>query len=83
MSDAGGLRGMDRGELVVLTTDRDELRKCANEVLDEGKAFGFESVCVVGVKEGTVYFHKSRNVDTVKLLGMIEVAKQEIWDKWK
>ena len=69
--------------LLVLPTDREALKKDARGVLEEGIEKEFDSVCVVGLKNGTVYFHKSRNVDTVRLLGMIEIAKQEIWDNWK
>lgn len=74
---------MAENKLVVLSTDREELKQGAVEILEEGIKQGFETVCVIGVKDGTVWFRKSANVDTVRLLGMIEVAKQEIWDNWK
>jgi hypothetical protein len=50
------------------------------EILDEAIDHSFESVIVIGFKEGTVRFMRSKVADTVQLLGAIEAAKMQLWE---
>jgi hypothetical protein len=50
------------------------------EVLQEAIDDTFESVIVIGFKDGSVKFRRSKVADTVILLGAIEAAKMQLWE---
>lgn len=50
----------------------------ANALLIESQAMGFETVVVVGIKDGMSYIRRSRLVSTTQLLGALEEAKWHI-----
>lgn len=50
------------------------------EILNEALAENFETVIVVGLKNGSVQFKRSKVKDTILLLGAIEAAKMQLWE---
>lgn len=52
------------------------------EVLEGAIAQGFETVFLIGIKDGTVYIHGSANTDTIEKLGMLEAAKLHLYEHW-
>ncbi len=56
------------------------LESDANEVLEEAKSQGFESVIVFGLKGDDIHYRHSRFTSRLKMLGALEAAKQAIWD---
>lgn len=69
-------------KLKVLKTDKEYHRKEAQEILDEAKDSRFDAVLVVGINSDGAHINHSGNVDTLKVVGMIEVAKLELWKNW-
>ena len=52
------------------------------EILDEASSLEFQSIALVGVdKYGTVYL-SSKTEDAMKLLGALEAAKMEVYERW-
>jgi hypothetical protein len=51
-----------------------------NEILDEARSENFETVIVIGFKNKSVQFKRSKVKDTVLLLGAIEAAKMQLWE---
>lgn len=62
---------------VLTFTDRNI--SAAQEVLEEAKTQGFESVVILGFKEGCVHICSSQTKSRLEMIGAIEVAKQYLW----
>ena len=67
-----------------LVTDRqvhiDDAKALLMEAIDEG----FEAVVIVGIKQDhKVSCKSSKSLDTLKLLGSVEWAKEVILKQWK
>jgi hypothetical protein len=61
----------------------DEEERSANEVLIEAIEAGFESVVVVGYKDGEVQVLPSRIKSLSKLIGSMEIAKDHLFRTWE
>ena len=55
-------------------------RMLVNEILDETRSENFETVIIIGFKDKSVQFKRSKVNDTVLLLGAIEAAKMQLWE---
>ena len=51
-----------------------------SEILNESLAENFETVIVIGFKNKSVQFKRSKVSDTIVLLGAIEAAKMQLWE---
>jgi len=49
-------------------------------VLEKALAENFESVILIGIKDGHYRVMGSGNNDRLKVIGFLEVAKMETWD---
>ena len=59
-----------------------EFKRHSSEVLDSAISEDFDSVVVVGYKDGSVHISSSNMEDIVKVVGAIEVAKAEVINSW-
>ena len=71
------------GELSLLPTPRTQAVEDARATLAEAMEKGFEAVVVVGIKGHTAHTCKSKSLDTLSLVGAIELAKHTIFANWK
>lgn len=71
------------GELSILTTPKNQAIEDARLVLEEAMGKGFEALVVVGLKGGNAHVCKSKSLDTISLVGAIELAKHTIFMNWK
>ena len=69
--------------LTVLETDRARVKKDVRRVLEEAICEEFESVLVIGIKDGRAMFRASAALNILEKLGMIEMAKLEWWESWE
>ncbi len=59
-------------------------QKDADEVLQEAREMGFETVMIVGIgRDRTVSFCKSANSDMLQVLGSLEAIKAYIFENWE
>lgn len=71
------------GEVSLLATTKTQALEDVRNVLAEAMDSGFEAVVVVGIKAGTAHTCKSKSLDTLSLVGAIELAKHSIFQNWK
>lgn len=71
------------GDVAVLTTNRDQAIRDAKDVLEEAMGKDFEAVAVVGIKQGRAHMCKSKSLDTLALVGALELAKHAILAHWQ
>jgi hypothetical protein len=69
-------------KLKVLHSPKEEMIKDAKGILNEAIEEGFETVLVVGIKDGQVYFRCSGCLNTHEKLGLIESAKFDWMNSW-
>lgn len=53
----------------------------AEEVLQDALKMDYESVIVFGLKDDMIFTRHSRNMGCLQLIGVLEVAKWELWEK--
>lgn len=70
-------------ELKLFTSDLDSARANAREVLADALTMDFESVVVVGIRNGQAITCKSKSIDTLQLLGALDLAKHSIFGNIK
>ena len=68
--------------ITVLRSDKSAAVADAKEVLEQAILSEFESVVIVGIKNGTASTCKSKSLDTLELIGAIELAKNSIFQRW-
>jgi hypothetical protein len=51
------------------------------EMLEWLKEEGFESIIIHGFKDGIIYTHASASKSALELLGALDAAKCEVWDR--
>jgi hypothetical protein len=73
---------MKLGSLSLFRSDKSRAIKDAREVLEQAIGNEFEAVVIVGVKNGCASTCKSKSLDTLELIGAIELAKHSIFQKW-
>lgn len=66
-----------------LITSRDEHVVSAKETLTKAIEEEYESVLVLGFKNGRVRMHYSKCADVTKFIGAIEVMKHDFMASWK
>ena len=71
------------GEVSILSTLKTQALEDARNVLAEAMERGFDAVVVVGIKGKTVHTCKSKSLDTLSLVGAVELAKHAILSNWK
>ncbi len=69
--------------ILKLATQRDQVQQDARALLEESIARDFESVLIVGFKDGKVQFNCSASLDAMKIIGALESAKLNYYAKWK
>jgi hypothetical protein len=68
--------------LKMVPQDSPEGRKLnAISVLEEAKKEGFETVIVHGFKDGCIFTRVSARRSAIELLGALEAAKTEVWER--
>lgn len=65
--------------LDVITRNDDRYREASVEILQDAIGQGFESVFVLGLKDGRIFFLTSPYRSKLELIGAIELAKQHLW----
>ena len=53
----------------------------AEEVLQDALKMDYESVIVFGLRDDAIFTRHSRNMGFLQLIGALEVAKWELWEK--
>ncbi len=57
------------------------LERSVETTLEEAKGKDFETVIVLGIKDGRTYINSSRwRLSRMELLGAVEYAKHHIWE---
>lgn len=67
---------------IKLVTARDEVKQDAKQLLTEAIGRDFESVLVIGWKDGKVQFNNSASLDAIKIIGALETAKMNYYSTW-
>lgn len=70
-------------QVVQLVTPVDGIKSDALNLLDEARSKNFETVVIVGYKDGCVSVNSSRSLHFSNLLGAIEIAKHHLLKEWK
>lgn len=70
------------GTLTVIKSEKSLAVADAREVLEEALRSEFEAVVIVGIKNGIAETCKSKSLNTLELIGAIELAKHTIFTKW-
>ena len=70
-------------ELALLTSNKNQAVEDARAILAEAMERGFEAVVVVGIKGHQAHTCKSKSLDTLSLVGAVELAKHTILANWK
>ena len=57
------------------------LERSVSDLLEEAKGKEYETVIVIGIKDGRSYINSSRwRLSRIEMLGSLEYAKQHIWE---
>jgi len=59
----------------------EDLKRDAIECLEEMKSEGFTTVIVHGFKDGAIYTKTSKKHSALEILGALEAAKVEVWER--
>jgi hypothetical protein len=68
--------------LKVIVTDKERTIADVEDVLRDAIKIDYESILVVGIKGGDIYTNSSKQMDMAKTLGLIEIAKYELFKSW-
>jgi hypothetical protein len=69
--------------IMPMKTDRERIAEEAERVLERAAASDLESVVLVGFcKDGSVYTDRSGQIDTSKLVGLLEMVKHDVIGDW-
>jgi hypothetical protein len=69
--------------IVPMKTDREQIAEEAKRVLERAAASDLESVVLVGFcKDGSVYTDRSGQIETSKLVGLLEMVKHDVIRDW-
>lgn len=69
--------------LAVLKTDKVSAMQHAKEVLQDAIKQDFETVLIVGIKDGRIITRHTTTIGVLEKIGMIETCKLELWSGWK
>lgn len=69
--------------LKVLRAPKDNMVDEAKSILSDAIEEDFETVLVVGIKDGQVYFRCSGSLNSHEKLGLIESAKFDWMNSWE
>lgn len=67
----------------VLKTEKDSVKQEAKELLEDALKKDFETVFIVGVKDGKIDQRYSATLNVLEKIGMLESLKLELWSGWK
>ena len=69
--------------LSVIHPQKNQAVEDARELIAEAMERGFEAVVIVGIKGSKVHTCKSKSLQTLELVGALELAKNTIFQNWK
>lgn len=56
------------------------LQESVTDILEESKGKGFETVIVLGIKDGSTHIRASRWHSRLEVMGALEYAKHHVWE---
>ena len=70
-----------KSEPIRLITELAGAKQDAIELLEESIAEDYETVLIMGIKDGQMYLRNSLALSAVQVVGMMELLKIDFWDK--
>ena len=68
--------------LKVLVGDRDFRSADIEDILRDALKADYESILVIGIKDGDVHSHVNKNVGMAETLGYLEILKSDLFKSW-
>jgi hypothetical protein len=65
--------------LTVIQRPSDQYKQDAQDVLEAAKKEGFETVVILGLRDGEIHITSSGLVSRLQILGACEAAKMHVW----